>query len=59
MKDTYGDKIDVNSEEGSILLEVHDSCISSAGRAYADLTPKKARKLARRLRAAADEAEGK
>lgn len=56
MKDNYGDKIDVQTHDESenVYLGVR------AGASYADasLTPAKARKLAKKLRRAADEVDG-
>jgi hypothetical protein len=61
VKDTYGDKIELAplSSVGIIELRVSDSANGDGViTAQADLSPAKARKLARKLRRAADLVEG-
>lgn len=58
VKDTYGDNVNVETESNSnVYLFVFDSAADS--RSIASLTPDQAREVAKRLKRAANVAEGK
>lgn len=57
MKDNYGDPILVTHDGEDVSLDVHDNFLGEEP-AIATLTPAKARKLAKKLRRAADEIDG-
>lgn len=59
VKDKYGDTAEVFEDFGTVFLEVRDSVTSEEGYGEVAFSPKKARKLANALLAAAAAADGK